>query len=135
MFHCLLHLSSYDEKMKKDHQSKSINFYLRFLKLVSAVQLLPGMDSFDANSKVLFEQIMLAWAKDMPLTVRDAMGMEHLGSPATLHKRLVQLREMQLVDAISKDNDRRTKYLIPTEKGLEYVSKLGQAFSLSFKSD
>lgn len=122
-------------KMKNDQQSEFISTYLRILQFASAVQLLPGMDSFDANSKALFEAIMLGWSKNIPLTVREAIGMEHLGSPATLHKRLVQLRKMELIEALFKGEDHRTKYLIPTEKGLEYASKLGKAFSLSLQPD
>ena len=48
-----------------------------------------------------------------------------LGSPATLHKRLVRLRQAELVAVEFIAGDRRSKLLVPTEKGLDYVSKFG----------
>lgn len=59
------------------------------------------------------------------MTVREAIGRAELGSPATLHKRLVRLRQADLVTVQFIEGDRRSKLLIPTEKGLDYVSKFG----------
>lgn len=119
--------------MNKDERSPTVATYLRFLQLAAAVELLPGMDRFEANEKALFEEIMLAWSKNAPLTVRQAIGLERLGSPATLHKRVSRLRKMELIDASCVAGDRRTKYLVPTSKGLEYAEGLGKAYSQSFQ--
>jgi hypothetical protein len=119
--------------MKNHERSPFIGAYLRFLQFASAVELLPGMDSFDPNEKALFEEIMLAWSKNAPLTVRQAIGIERLGSPATLHKRVTRLRQMELLEAASMVTDRRTKFLVPTRKGLEYADAIGQAYSLSLQ--
>ena len=59
------------------------------------------------------------------MTVREAIGLATLGSPATLHKRLVRLRQAELVAVEFIEGDRRSKLLVPTEKGLDYVSKFG----------
>lgn len=123
----------YNDLMNKATRSPTVTAYLRFLQLASAVQLLPGMDRFDANEKALFEEIMLAWSKNAPLTVRQAIGLEKLGSPATLHKRVARLRKMELVEAACMDGDRRTKFLIPTSKGLEYAGGLGKACAQGFQ--
>lgn len=68
------------------------------------------------------------------LTVRQIIGIERLGSPATLHKRLMRLREMDLVDAAFQGSDRRTKYLSPSAKGLKYAEGLGKAFALTLQN-
>ena len=111
--------------MKENTRSLFIGAYLRFLELASAVETLPGMDFFDPNHKALFEVILLSWSKGQPMTVREAIGRAELGSPATLHKRLVRLRQADLVSVEFIQGDRRSKLLVPTEKGLEYASKLG----------
>lgn len=111
--------------MKENTRSLFISAYLRFLELASAVEALPGMDFFDPNHKALFEAIVLSWSKGRPLTVREAIGQAELGSPATLHKRLVRLREAELITVQSIEGDRRSKLLVPTEKGLDYISKFG----------
>lgn len=98
--------------------------YLRFLQLVSAVEAMPGLEDFDANEKALFDTLSLAWSKGAPLTVRGAINQENLGSPATLHKRLKRLIAKELIVAGFEDQDRRTKYLRPSEKGLAYIEWL-----------
>lgn len=99
--------------------------YLRFLQLVSAIETLPGMEDFDANERALFETLALHWSQGQPLTVREAIGQTSLGSPATLHKRLQRLIAKGLVVSQHQGHDRRTKYLIPADKGMVYIEWLG----------
>lgn len=103
-------------------QSPYLSAYFRFVNLTAAIDLLPGIERFGVNEKALFEAVLLAWSKKVPLTVRQLIGIEQLGSPATLHKRLTRLRAMGMVDASSGESDRRTKCLFPTDKGLSYSS-------------
>lgn len=97
------------------------------LRLFAAVEKLPGMEDFEIHEKALFEEILLAWSHQQPVSVLKAIHMERLGSPATLHKRLARLRGMGLVMAVGEDGERRIKYLSPTDKGIEYAQKLGEA--------
>ena len=101
--------------------------YLRFLQLARVIQVLPdGMD-MDANERALLESVVLHWHENSPMTVREAIGLSHLGSPATLHKRITRLREKGMLCALSQDGDRRAKFLIPTPRTIEYFSHLGQS--------
>ena len=124
-FHNRRFPNAYNLRMQKNTRSRFIGAYLRFLELAAAVEALPGMDFFDPNHKALFEAILLRWSQGHAMTVREAIHLTELGSPATLHKRLVRLRQAELVTVQSIEGDRRTKLLIPTEKGLDYVSKFG----------
>lgn len=112
-------------------KTPSVEAYFRFLQLVSAVEALPGMDQFGVNERALFQEILLAWSMSEPLSVRQAIDIEHLGSPATLHKRVSRLRNMDLIDAVSEEGDRRTKYLVPTDKGHKYIERLSMALHKS----
>lgn len=116
--------------LSKDSSSPYVEAYSRFLALLSAVNQMPGMADFGAHEKALFDEVLLAWSNRTPLTVRQIIHMDHLGSPATLHKRLTRLRDLGWVDASSEARDRRTKYLSPTAKGLEYAENLGKACAL-----
>ena len=60
------------------------------------------------------------------MTVREAIALDHLGSPATLHKRISRLREKELLIAFNQEGDRRAKYLIPSEKTLDFFGNLGR---------
>jgi DNA-binding MarR family transcriptional regulator len=94
------------------------------LQLVSAVEAMPSIEDFDANEKALFDSLILAWSQGAPLTLRGAINQANLGSPATLHKRLQRLIAKDLIVAEFEDQDRRTKYLRPSEKGLVYIEWL-----------
>lgn len=108
--------------------------YLRFLQLVSVVEAMPGVDDFDANEKALFNTLSLAWSQGAPLSVRGAINQASLGSPATLHKRLKRLIAKDLIIAELADQDRRTKYLRPTEKGLIYIEWLSTQMATTMQS-
>ena len=101
------------------------NVYLRFLQLAKAIQSLPESPLLDANENALLEAIAVHWFEDKPMTVREAIGLAHLGSPATLHKRITRLRAKDLVQTFNQADDKRAKYLIPTDKTLAMFSDYG----------
>ena len=115
--------------MNRDKPYPFLQAYLRFLNLAATFVAMPGLEAFGVNEKALFEEIVLAWSRSQPLSVRQAIDLKALGSPATLHKRLSRLRKMDLVHAEIDERDRRTKLLAPTNKGLQYANAIGKAIS------
>ena len=104
-----------------------VSAYLRFLQLAQVVQALPDGLEMDANEKALLQAVVLRWYENKPMTVREAIGLVDLGSPATLHKRITRLREKDMLGNLNLEGDRRAKFLIPTQRTLEYFSHLGQS--------
>jgi hypothetical protein len=100
--------------------------YLRFLQLAKAIQNLPDGQILDANENALLEAIAVRWYEQKPMTVREAIALSELGSPATLHKRITRLRSKDLVQAFNQPDDKRAKYLIPTEKTLTLFNDYGK---------
>lgn len=100
--------------------------YFRFLRLSAAVAALPAFEELDANHRSLLEAVALRWSTGTPMSVREAIHLVDLGSPATLHKRLQRLIKQDLFSAQSHDGDRRTKYLAPSTKGLDYFHQMGK---------
>lgn len=105
------------------------NAYLRFLQLARAVQALPDGHLMDANESALLEAVVLRWHAGHAMTVREAIGLATLGSPATLHKRITRLRAKDLLTTYSEPGDRRAKYLVPTQQALDYYHLLGQTMT------
>lgn len=87
------------------------------------------MAGYGLHEKALFEALILAWSEGQPLTVRHATNMEHLGSVTTLHGRLLSLRKMDLIATVHQDGDIRTKYLVPTPRGLKHVGAMARLFA------
>ena len=101
--------------------------YLRFLQLAKVIQALPDGMEMDANEKALLQAVVLRWYESQPMTVREAIALADLGSPATLHKRITRLREKEMLSTFNLEGDRRAKFLIPTQRTLDYFSHLGQS--------
>jgi len=100
----------------KKNRTPLAEAYFRFLQLARTFQADPSEAAMDANERALLEAVALRWFEDEPMTVREAIAMERLGSPATLHKRITRLRQKDMLVAFNQEGDRRAKYLIPSEK-------------------
>lgn len=106
-------------------ESKQI--YLRFLNIIHALENGQNAPSMDLDAKKLLEIIAVSHAASKPLTVTDAMGLTHVASPATIHRKLDQLRELNMIETLYEGTNRRTKYLIPTQTAHDYFAQVGRA--------
>jgi Fe-S-cluster formation regulator IscX/YfhJ len=113
--------------MNDSKSSPLASAYLRFLQLARAVQELPDGSDMDANETALLEAVVLRWHEGQAMTVREAISLEQLGSPATLHKRITRLREKEMLTTFNQEGDRRAKFLVPTALTLERFSQLGRS--------
>lgn len=113
--------------MQESQQSPLAVAYFRFLRLAKAVEKLPDGPLMDANEQALLEAVVLRWHEGNPMTVREAIQLAQLGSPATLHKRVTRLRNKDLLLAHSEPGDRRAKFLMPTPKALQHFEHLGRS--------
>lgn len=111
--------------MKTDFSS----VYFRFLNLSQALSE-GGSIQLSSNHRALLEAVALAWHEGSPMTVRQAISLERLGSPATLHKRLAFLRTEGYLEDIAVTGDKRTKLLGPSHKALDYFAKLGRTMAM-----
>lgn len=105
--------------------------YLRFLGLTQAVDSKWGGADIDLLALRLLEAITVAHAGNVPLTVSQAMGLGAIASPATIHRKLDQLREAGLIEQSFVGKNRRTKYLSPTKAAAKYFEQLGNALVLA----
>ena len=115
-------------------RSPTENAYLRFLQLAKAIQSLPDAPLLDANENALLEAIALRWFENKPMTVREAIGISQLGSPATLHKRIMRLRNRDLVQTFNQPDDKRAKYLIPTDKSIAMFKDFGKKMNAAISA-
>ena len=111
--------------------SPFVSAYLRFLQLAKVIQALPDGMEMDANEKALLQAVVLRWYENQPMTARKAIALAALGSPATLHKRITRLREKDMLSTLNLEGDRRAKFLIPTQRTLDYFSHLGQSMQVA----
>jgi DNA-binding MarR family transcriptional regulator len=104
------------------------NIYLTFLALADAItEKSAAHQKIDLDSAKLLELIAVKFESGTPLTVTQAMAMSHIGSPATLHRKIGLLLDSGLVEYEFQPNNRRTKYMKPTLTANQYFEQIGLA--------
>lgn len=95
--------------------------YMKFLELANLIK-------FNCNPSCikLLEAIALAEGSDRPFTVMQAMELHLIASPPTMRRRLDALRDAGYIDHVFKGKNRRTKYLVTTERAKTYFKALEQ---------
>ena len=111
-----------------------INYYLNFVNLVRALADAQTIPDLDASTKQLLDEIALFQQREKAMTVTELMNLAHIASPATLHRKFTHLLNLGLVDAVFKDRNRRTKYVLLTADGLAYFKAIEKAFEQAHKT-
>jgi len=104
---------------------KNQEIYLRFLSLMHAIEGKGELPELDLDAKRLLEVIAVRQSQGQTITVTDAMAMVQIASPATIHRKLDQLRELGMIETQFEGTNRRTKYLKITDKAKLYFSTVG----------
>ncbi len=113
---------------------KSNQIYLRFLSLLHAIENSDELPQMDLEAKRLLEVIAIRFDQKTPLTVTEAMALNDIASPATLHRKLDQLREMGMIDTMFEGTNRRTKYMVPTDAAQRYFEQVEKALQRTLKT-
>ena len=104
--------------------------YLRYLRFARAIDILKK-DSpvIDSTALQLLNEIAVQHFDGKTLTVSQAIALNKIASPATLHRKLDELREAGLIQQIFEGKNRRTKYLVPTKAADAYFAKMSKAIT------
>jgi len=100
-----------------------IALYLRFRTLLDGLKDLPDAAAMTPELDTLLAVIGTAWQADKPLAVRKLLIREELGSPATIHKRIHQLKDAGFVSFEGQAGDSRVRLVVPTEQALRYFAE------------
>jgi DNA-binding MarR family transcriptional regulator len=102
-----------------------------YLKFLAAVHALDAESSafreLDPLALRLLEIIAIKHHAGEPLTAMKATMLPATASQSTMHRKLTLLLNLGMVKMVHKDNNRRTKFVEPTEKAEAHFCKLGQA--------
>ena len=111
------------------------NLYLRFLHITRAITLNhSAIKNIDATAMLLLNEIAVRNLEGKTITVTEAMSLSTIASPATIHRKLDELREAELIEQIFEGKNRRTKYLVPTKTANAYFDKMASAITTAVNS-
>ncbi len=91
-----------------------MNHYLTFLQLKQTLVSKHKNISPDLKCEKLLQQIAIRFFQESALTVTQAMALESIASPATLHRKISELIEAGWIKIAFFGANKRTKYLVPT---------------------
>ncbi len=104
--------------------------YLKYLTLTQTLNLDVTLSDVDLLGQKLLEILAIASEKNEPMTVSQAMGAVWIASPATLHRKIRNLIDAGYVSSNFSGENRRTRYLVPTEKANNFFSSMGRNIRL-----
>ena len=113
---------------------KAHQIYLRFLNVLHAMEDDLELPSMDLECRRLLEEIAVRQHEGHTLTVTEAMALASIASPATLHRKLDALLDSGMIEHHFEGDNRRTKYVVCTDKAMKYFERAGRAMQRSIKA-
>jgi hypothetical protein len=109
--------------------------YLRFLRIARDVDVQKTpVKNIDSTALLLLNEIAVQHHEGKNITVTQAMLLSNIASPATVHRKLDELREAGLIEQVFEGKNRRTKYLVPTKEADSYFAKMSKAITNAVNS-
>ena len=110
--------------------------YLRFLRIARDVDVQKTpVKNIDSTALLLLNEIAVQHNDGKKnTTVTKAMLLSNIASPATVHRKLDELREAGLIEQVFEGKNRRTKYLVPTKEANSYFAKMSKAITNAVNS-
>lgn len=116
--------------MKIHEMTTNRQMYVRFLHATLMLEAEKKLQDIDLMELKLLEMLAVASEAEKPMTVGEAMSTDRIASPATLHRKIRSLIDTGYVTSEFVGKNRRTRYLIPTEKADAFFSQMGTAMKL-----
>ena len=109
--------------------------YLRFLRIARGVDIQNiQVKKIDSTALLLLNEIAVQHYDGKNITVTQAMLLTNIASPATVHRKLDELREAGLIEQVFEGKNRRTKYLVPTKEADSFFAKMSKAITNAVNS-
>lgn len=104
--------------------SMAFNDYLRFLHQMHRARGRGRLADLEPVCARLLDEIALEDEQGTPLTVTGLMGLAHIASPATLHRKMQLLMAEDLIELQVDPENKRSKFVGLTKKGKRYYAML-----------
>jgi DNA-binding MarR family transcriptional regulator len=118
--------------MRTTSKSKS-PAYIRFLNLIDVLDRINPGKKLDATEESLLDKIVLSAHQDQIILVGDLISLTDLGSQATLHGRLKNLRAMGYIE-MTVDEDGRKKHVVPTKLAIKRYEELSKCLEKAVRA-
>ncbi len=102
----------------------SSNHYLRFLHQMHRLTKMGRLSDLEPVCSRLLDEIAIEDQRASPLTVTALMGLSHIASPATLHRKMQRLAQDGLIQLTIDADNKRSKFVVLSKKGHRHYQTL-----------
>ncbi|HZY15009.1 MAG TPA: winged helix-turn-helix domain-containing protein [Ramlibacter sp.] len=113
--------------------SRSADVYVRFLQLSEAIRGLPSLPPLDPLEERILSWVARAGQSGDRLSVRDMLGHDELGAPATIHSRLKSMRSKGWIE-LADTEDTRRKQVQLTRAAVQHFARLSRCMVRAARS-
>lgn len=96
--------------------------YIRMLNLLKAIRELPPFNALTGEEELLLEDLIVQWHEHGILKMSDLMSNAHYGPRSTVYRRLVALRDKGLILVEDDPDDKRVRYVKPSNAAQSYIA-------------
>lgn len=107
--------------------------YIRFLNLIDVLDRINPGKKLDSTEESLLNKIVLSAHQNQIILVGDLISLTDLGSQATLHGRLKNLRAMGYIE-MAVDEDGRKKHVVPTKLAVKRYEELSKCLEKAVRA-
>lgn len=112
--------------MKKSNKFSNAWLFFSFLAASRNAKGLAVLATMDPVDERILLELALHWKDESLISVVKTLHEVSFVSTTTAHRRLKVLRKIGMIDLTVDPVDNRIKYVIPTEKTMQYFEHLGQ---------
>ena len=108
--------------------------YFQYIESLSTLKHSNQYQTLDSMELELLNEIAITWKHGKPLLVNEAISLNEIGSRATLHARIKNLRKKGYVD-FHTDIDGRKKIIKPTTIAINYFSSIANLLATAVEKN
>ena len=108
--------------------------YFQYIESLSTLKHSNQYQTLDSMELELLNEIAITWKHGKPLLVNEAISLNEIGSRATLHARIKNLRKKGYVD-FHTDIDGRKKIIKPTTIAIKYFSSIANLLATAVEKN
>ena len=108
--------------------------YFQYIESHSTLKHSNQYQTLDSMELELLNEIAITWKHGKPLLVNEAISLNEIGSRATLHARIKNLRKKGYVD-FHTDIDGRKKIIKPTTIAINYFSSIANLLATAVEKN
>ena len=108
--------------------------YFQYIESLSTLKHSNQYQTLDSMELELLNEIAITWKHGKPLLVNEAISLNEIGSRATLHARIKNLRKKGYVD-FQTDIDGRKKIIKPTTIAINYFSSIANLLATAVEKN